>query len=193
TFMILVCGANIVDLTTHELLENNRLNEITERSGDLCGGASVDREFIKFLRRKVGDSTINKLLENHYGQFQYMVQEFCRRVKLPFTGNRNDFRTYELDLDEVCPVLKQYVAGTSKVKLEKDDWIIDLEYYDVKSMFDPVVDKILKLINGHLTASTGTCAVMFLVGGFSESKYLQTRIKQAFGAQIGEICIPKDP
>ncbi|CAG8720180.1 20778_t:CDS:10, partial [Dentiscutata erythropus] len=175
TFLVLFCGADIVDLTTHELLENNRLGEVTKRSGDLCGGTSVDREFIKFLRRKVGDSAINKLLENHYGQFQYMEQEFCRRIKFPFTGNRNDFKTYELDIEELCPVLPQYVTGTSKVKFEENDWIIDLEYEDVKSQY------------------TRTCAAMGLVGGFSESKYLQTRIKQEFGAQIREICIPSIP
>ncbi|KAF0396112.1 actin-like ATPase domain-containing protein [Gigaspora margarita] len=138
SFMIVDCGSGTVDLTTHELLENNRLGEITERSGDFCGGTYVDKEFIKFLRRKVGDSAVNLLYENHYGQLQYMVQEFCHHVKLPFTGNRKDFKTYELDIEEVCPVLKQYVTGTSKVKLEKDDWIIDLEYEDVKNMFDPV-------------------------------------------------------
>ncbi|RIB23314.1 hypothetical protein C2G38_2171683 [Gigaspora rosea] len=193
SFMIVDCGGGTVDLTTRELLENNRLGEITERSGDFCGGTYVDKEFIKFLRRKVGDSAVNLLYENHYGQLQYMVQEFCRRVKLPFTGNRKDFKTYELDIEEVCPVLKQYVTGTSKVKLEKDDWIIDLEYEDVKNMFDPVVGKIIRLINGQLNASPGTCAAMFLVGGFSESKYLQTRIKQEFGDQVKNINVPKQP
>ncbi|CAG8751287.1 29224_t:CDS:2 [Gigaspora margarita] len=86
----------------------------------------------------IGDSAVNLLYENYYSQLQYMVQEFCRHVKLPFTGIRKDFKTYELDIKEVCPVLKQYVTRTSKVKLEKDDWIINLEYEDVKNIFDLV-------------------------------------------------------
>ncbi|CAG8453450.1 12515_t:CDS:2 [Cetraspora pellucida] len=190
SFMIVDCGGGTVDLTTRELLENNRLGEITERSGDFCGGTYVDKEFIKFLKRKVGDSAINLLHENHYGQLQYMVQEFCRRVKLPFTGNKKDFKTFELDIEEVCPVLKQYVSETTKIKLDKDDWIIDLEFEDVKAMFDPVVGKIIRLISGQLNAgaSSGTCAAMFLVGGFSESKYLQARIKQEFGGQSTDIA-----
>ncbi|CAJ0765055.1 20494_t:CDS:2, partial [Entrophospora sp. SA101] len=36
------------------------------------------------------------------------------------------------------------------------------------------------------------CSVMFLVGGFSESKYLQSRIKQKFGDKL-EIAIPPNP
>ncbi|CAG8599253.1 6356_t:CDS:2, partial [Scutellospora calospora] len=195
SFMIVDCGGGTVDLTTRELLENERLGEITERSGDFCGGTYVDKEFIKFLRRKVGDSSITLLYDNHYGQLQFMVQEFCRRVKLPFTGNRKEFKTHELDIEAVCPILKQYVSGTSRSKLEKDEWIIDLEYEDVKSMFDPVVGKIIRLISGQLNAGagSGTCSAMFLVGGFSENKYLQMRIKQEFGAQVKNINVPKQP
>ncbi|CAG8822883.1 6458_t:CDS:2, partial [Gigaspora margarita] len=159
--------------------------EITERSSDFCGSTYVDKEFIKFLRRKVGDSAINLLYKNHYYQLQNIIKEFCRDVKLPFTDNRKDFRTYKFDIGEVCPMLKQYVTGTTKVELDEDDWIINLEFEDVKAMFDPVIDKIIRLINGQLN-TRGTCAAMFLVGGFSESKYLQTRIKLEF--EVPRVC-----
>ena len=36
--------------------------------------------------------------ENHYSQLQYMVQEFCRRVKIPFTGKESDYQFQEIDL-----------------------------------------------------------------------------------------------
>ncbi|CAG8840172.1 35786_t:CDS:2, partial [Gigaspora margarita] len=88
-FMIVDCGGGTVDFTTRELLENNRLGEITEYSDD-------------FLQRNI-------------------LQEFCRHVKLLFTSNRKDFKTYELDIEEGCLVLKQYVTKTSKAKLEKDN------------------------------------------------------------------------
>ncbi|KAF0553696.1 actin-like ATPase domain-containing protein [Gigaspora margarita] len=195
SLMIVDCGDGTVDLTTWELLKHNRLGEITERSSDFCGSTYVDKEFIKFLRRKVSDSAVNLFYENHYGHLQYMMQEFCRRVKLPFTGNRIDFKTCEFDIEKLCPVLKQYVTGTPKIKLEDDDWIIDLKFEDVKAMFDPVIGKIIRLINGQLNTrvDSGTCAVIFLVGGFSESKFLKTRIKQEFGSQVRNIIVPKQP
>ncbi|CAG8578538.1 41925_t:CDS:2 [Gigaspora margarita] len=90
SFMIVDCGGGIVDLMTCELLENNRLGEITECSDDFYRGTYADKEFIKFLKQKVGDSAVNLLYENHYSQLQYMVQEFCHRVKLLFIGNRKD-------------------------------------------------------------------------------------------------------
>jgi len=191
--MVVDCGGGTVDLTTRKLLENNKLSEITERTGDFCGGSYVDREFLKFLSRKLGESAINLLRENNYGQMQYMIQQFCRQLKFGFTGNRNDFDLFEFDIEENCPVLKQYCKDDIKEKMEQDDWIIDINFEDLKSMFDPVVGKIIRLIRGQLDSNKDKCSAMFLVGGFSESKYLQMRIKEEFEKLVPPIVVPKQP
>ncbi|CAJ0750341.1 9258_t:CDS:2, partial [Entrophospora sp. SA101] len=46
TLMVVDCGGGTVDLTVRKLLSKNKLSEITERSGDLCGSTYVDDEFI---------------------------------------------------------------------------------------------------------------------------------------------------
>ena len=97
--MIVDCGGGTVDLTTRKLLKDQKLGEITEAKGYYYGGSFVDEEFIKFLSSKVGSSAIELLREKHYKQFQYMVQEFCRRVKFPFTVHKENFKPFDLDLD----------------------------------------------------------------------------------------------
>ncbi|GES81264.1 hypothetical protein GLOIN_2v1030945 [Rhizophagus clarus] len=193
SFMIVDCGGGTVDLTIRKLLRDNQLSEITERTGDFCGGSYVDREFIKFLSRKLGESTINLLRENNYGQMQYIIQQFCQKSKFHFTGNRNDFDSFEFDIEEICPVLKQYCKDDIKEKMESNDWIIDINFEDLKSMFDPVIGKIIRLIRGQLDSSKDKCSAIFLVGGFSESKYLQMRVKEEFGRLVPSIIIPKQP
>ncbi|GES81267.1 hypothetical protein GLOIN_2v1502209 [Rhizophagus clarus] len=193
SFMIVDCGGGTVDLTTRRLLRDNKLSEITERTGDFCGGSYVDREFIKFLSRKLGESTINLLRENNYGQMQHIIQQFCQNSKFHFTGNRNEFDFFEFDIEEICPILKQYCKDDIKEKMEDNDWIIDVNFEDLKSMFDPVIGKIIRLIRGQLNSSRDKCSAMFLVGGFSESKYLQMRIKEEFGRLIPSIIVPKQP
>lgn len=96
--MIVDCGGGTVDLTTRQLLVGNTLGEITERTGDFCGSSYVDKEFIKFIERKVGKSTIEILKNNHYRQIQYLIQEFCKRIKLPFTGDDNS-EIAEIDIE----------------------------------------------------------------------------------------------
>jgi actin-like ATPase involved in cell morphogenesis len=73
SFMIVDCGGGTVDLTTRTLLAGGKLGGITERSSDLCGSSYVDREFLKYLGKKLGFAAMKKLKENNYGQLQYLV------------------------------------------------------------------------------------------------------------------------
>ncbi|PKY32715.1 hypothetical protein RhiirB3_451101 [Rhizophagus irregularis] len=86
-----------------------------------------------------------------------------------------------------------YCKDDIKEKMEDNDWIIDIKFEDLKSMFDPVVGKIIRLIRGQLDSSKDKCSAIFLVGGFSESKYLQMRVKKEFGKLVSAIIVPKQP
>ncbi|CAI2175026.1 5911_t:CDS:2, partial [Funneliformis geosporum] len=190
SFMVVDCGGGTVDLTRHELLQNSRLSEITERSGKNCGSSFIDKKFIEFISRKLG-KTVEFLKTNHYSSIQYMVQEFCRRVKIPFTGQKNEFQRYEIDLEEYH--LKEIVEGKEKRLLEKDDWLIYVEFNDVKTMFDPFVGDIIKLMMDQLKNNDKKCSSIMLVGGFSESRYLQDRIRKEFNKIVPNISVPTQP
>ncbi|CAG8592287.1 15175_t:CDS:2 [Acaulospora morrowiae] len=191
-FLICDIGGGTVDLTVRKLIGGDRLSELTECTGDYCGGSYVDQEFIKYVGRKVGETAISKFKASHYGQLQNLVQEFCRNVKLTFTGVLNDYKNIEIDLEEICPALKQYVEGIKRTQMEKDEWIIELDFESVKSMFDPIIGKIIRLIRAQLNES-GSLPAMFLVGGFSESKYLQSRLKEEFSKAFRHISVPPQP
>ncbi|GES84968.1 hypothetical protein GLOIN_2v1702288 [Rhizophagus clarus] len=190
-YLIVDCGGGTVDLTVRKLLPDNKLGETTMMSDGFCGGTYVDDKFLEFLEKQVSKSAMDELKEKNYGQVNYMVQQFCFHVKIPFTGEESDFETFEWDIERKCPALKKYVTGSEKNELRKNDWIIDLDFKTVKGFFDPVIDKILKLIKDQLKKCPD-CSVMFLVGGFSESKYLQTKVKQTFGDKI-KIAVPPRP
>ncbi|GES97256.1 hypothetical protein GLOIN_2v1484167 [Rhizophagus clarus] len=192
TFMIVDCGGGTVDLTTRKLLEDNQLGEITERAGDFCGSTFIDKEFIKLLEREVGKSAIDLFSDKHYGQLQYLVQEFGQNVKLPFTGNDTEFNC-EIDLEEIAPALLQYVTGPEKELMEEKEWMITLDFDTIKSMFDPIINRIIKMIRIQLDNSSEKCSAMFLVGGFGQSKYLQKRVEKEFGKSVENISIPNQP
>ncbi|CAG8528121.1 33195_t:CDS:2 [Gigaspora margarita] len=189
--IILDCGSYKVDFTIFEL-ENNELKENINKTTEFAGSACVDKEFLKFLEQNVGVSAISSLAKEYNDQFQYMLSEFQRQVKLPFTGIKKDFKVIKFDIKEVCPMLKQYVTESSRLKLERNNWIINLGFDEVKSMFDLVIDKIIKLIGLQLNLGI-TYTGMFLVGGFSESKYLQMRINHCYHNQIKNIIFLDDP
>ncbi|CAB5390973.1 unnamed protein product [Rhizophagus irregularis] len=83
---------------------------------------------------KVGANAISQVRENHYGHLQYVVQEFVRLVKMKFTGDSSQFEDPELDLDEICHVMKQYCKKEYFDKMEEVDWKIYLKFDDVKKI-----------------------------------------------------------
>ncbi|RGB27127.1 hypothetical protein C1646_819954 [Rhizophagus diaphanus] len=190
--MIVDCGDDIVNLTTHNFM-NNHLGEITNKAKDFCGSSFINAEFIKYLRKRLGDKPMDLFRDNNYGQMQYLIQQFCKYCKIPFTGYDSDF-IYELDIESTTPVLKQYVTnGKIRNTLEENEWIVEIDFKTMKSMFDPVIQKILHLIKAQLNNTYEICSTMFLVGGFSESKYLQNRIKEEFNGQVNNISVPAQP
>ncbi|GBB84451.1 hypothetical protein RclHR1_11010001 [Rhizophagus clarus] len=192
TFMVVDCGGGTVDITTHKLVGNNplQLKEVTDSIGDFCGSTFVDKEFIKFLRIKLGDRAINLLINYYYDEFQCLVQEFCKNIKMPFTGYGSEFNNYILDIKYIAPSLLQYVNEEIREKMKVNEWLIEINYEDVKCMFDPIIERIIYLIRAQLENSQECCSAMFLVGGFSESKYLQKRIKQEFHHMIRTLSVP---
>ncbi|CAG8525150.1 8434_t:CDS:10 [Ambispora leptoticha] len=196
SFLVVDCGGGTVDLTTRRLRGDGSLDEITERTGDLCGSTFVDREFLKWLGRKLGESAMENVKNNHYGNLQYLIQKFfCPRVKFLFDGDPLNFKNQDVDIEHWCPAFLKYVTGDAREQMEEEDWLIELDFNAVKEMFDPVVKKVLKLITDQLKAAADVQrpSAMFLVGGFSESKYLRKRIREEFLNQVPIIAEPRQP
>ncbi|CAG8532646.1 21632_t:CDS:10 [Gigaspora margarita] len=185
------CGT--VDLTMRKLLSNCEvaLSEVTECTGDFCGSIFIDQEFLKFLGEIVGHDAIELLCEKNYGQMQYLIRVFCQEVKTKYTGEENF--SYEFDLGRVCQALKNHVTGEINLFLDKKDWIIKICGNDVKKMFDPVIERIIQLVRLQLQNCRNTCSAIFMVGGFSASRYLQERIKKEFKNDVKYILTPPKP
>ncbi|CAG8730272.1 17763_t:CDS:2, partial [Rhizophagus irregularis] len=58
----------------------------------------------------------------------YVDREFLK------LRDQNDFDSFEFNIEEIFPVLNQYCKDEIKEKMEK--WIIDINFEDLKSMFD---------------------------------------------------------
>ncbi|PKY52338.1 hypothetical protein RhiirA4_469910, partial [Rhizophagus irregularis] len=164
SFMVVDCGSYTVDLSTCKLVGNNplQLGKVTEYIRDFCGSAFIDKEFIKFLREKLGNRGSNA-------------------------------ESFEINVRHCAPSLEQYVSKDIRKIMEKNNWVINVEYNDIKKMFDLIIDRIIRLIHIQISNSQETCLGIFLVGGFSEEKYLQERIKQEFQHKMKAISVPRIP
>ncbi|CAJ0758610.1 17136_t:CDS:2 [Entrophospora sp. SA101] len=190
--MVVDCGGGTVDLTTRKLATSDTLSEVSERTGDFCGSTYVDDEFITFLKNELGSKAMSDFKENHYDEYQYLIHHFfCPEIKFGFDGD--SFDATDLDIGRFCPALKDYITKDISDKLRKEDWLLEITYEDVLAMFDPVINRIIRLIRNQLTASKEKCSALFLAGGFSESPYLISKIKNAFGSTVSIISVPQNP
>ncbi|GES77263.1 hypothetical protein GLOIN_2v1547973 [Rhizophagus clarus] len=195
TILMIDCGENTVELATIKLLNENQLDEITERAGDYCGSSIVEKEFLNHLRKILDGRPMDLLRDNYYGQMQYMIKEFCQNVKFEFTGDDLTF-LYEMDLMEVSPIIAQYVSDEVNQKMEKTEWLIKFDYGTIKSLFDPVVERILSMIRvqfENCNEKYSMCSTISLIGSFGKSPYLQKRIRDEFSDPGINIFVPENP
>ncbi|CAG8699662.1 9076_t:CDS:2 [Rhizophagus irregularis] len=190
-FMMVNCDDDTIDLSLQKL-NDKRLSEIIIRTSGIRKSALIEAEFIKYLRKKLGDDTMDLLRDNNYGQMQFMIQQFCNSVKIHFKGDSSF--SYELDIQDTIPILTKYVINKSiRKKLEKNEWIIRIDYKGMILMLEPIIQKVFNLINDQLYKSQVICTAMFLVGSLSESIYLQNRVREEFQNQVKIISVPIQP
>ena len=60
---------------------------------------------------------------------------------------------------------------------------------EIETIFEPVLQEIIKLVSGQIKATGRIVKAVFLVGGFGESAYLLQSLRHAVGPGI-EILVP---
>jgi hypothetical protein len=192
--MIVDCGNSTIDLTTRKLVRNDplQLGKVTAHIRDIFGGNFIDNEIIKFLREILGACAIDQLIENHYGQLQYMVEIFHQRIIGFFAGDNMEFQ-YCLDIEEYAPNLLQYISEETRKIMEDNQWIVDINYNDIRKILDTFIDRIIRLIHVQLSNNKEICSAIFITGEHCEIKYLQNRIREEFNRTVKTISVPVRP
>ncbi|CAG8843527.1 22619_t:CDS:2, partial [Gigaspora margarita] len=145
----------------------NKLEEHKLQSGASflmcdCGGGTVDLT----SRNVLNDGTLGEITERTGGlcgstfvdkQFRIFLEQKLGKI---WIGELSEFRSIDLDIEKICPAL-----------MDLEDWLIEIGYEDVISIFDPVVDNIIKLIRNQLNMSK----------------------QKSFSSEIPIISVPQNP
>ncbi|KAI4283379.1 MAG: hypothetical protein L6R38_002191 [Xanthoria sp. 2 TBL-2021] len=171
---ILICdaGGGTVDIITYKILQINPLSivECTAGTGDYCGSTFVDREFEKLFIRRMG---------SHYATLssvhrQQVIKNF-EAAKVAFR-NEPEQEDFYVNLPTVGDIEE---AGVHSGNLL-------ISRAEMRSLFDPVIDRVLDLINVQVN-TVSSVNLIVLVGGFGESEYLYQRV--LMWASRAQICV----
>ncbi|KAJ6482899.1 hypothetical protein C8R47DRAFT_576571 [Mycena vitilis] len=182
-FIVCDAGGGTVDLAVYKIIGDPahlEIAEIAARSGANCGSLFLDLRF---------RALIEALLEDHPAHLDpaslaYFMHSFSEADKLTYAGRSDDdtifyfncFNVEDPD-DPSVGLLNGQLAIPGRLLRE--------------AVFDPVVDEVLELISKQLATSPNIDALL-LVGGFSGSAYLKTRVEEQFTQQIRTVARPPD-
>ncbi|EPS43601.1 hypothetical protein H072_2445 [Dactylellina haptotyla CBS 200.50] len=180
-FIVCDAGGGTVDLITYQIQQvfpDLVLRESVVGGGGKCGSTYIDEAFHRLLRQKIGPSFDNGGIwtPKKKGKGSQLMQKFeiCKRT---FGKDGNEVWFLELPVN----VEDDEENGISDNELE-------LTGNEMKSLFDPVVDNIIKLVQDQATKVktedgtggsrlAGKLTTVILVGGFGESQYLYKRLQ----------------
>ncbi|KAI7875531.1 uncharacterized protein EV154DRAFT_76114 [Mucor mucedo] len=184
-FIVCDAGGGTVDLVTYKLEVKDgvsQISQIGDAVGDTCGSTTLDKNFKDYLLKFYSDVgiTINSSTNIN---FDGVMRDFDRKHKVPyFLPNPNHGGHFNIDL----PGQKETIHLSKDVnyRLTNDNTTLEMRNDDMKTkVFDPVVERVLELFKTQFDQAKKLdkkIDVILMVGGFSQSLYLQQRIKDNF-------------
>ncbi|KAK3604536.1 hypothetical protein CHS0354_000358 [Potamilus streckersoni] len=198
-YMVLDLGGGTADITMHEKLEGSKLKEIAKASGGPWGGTAVDAAFFKLLTDIVGNPVMTAFQMKEMYDYLDLLREF-ESTKRNLTANSKEMLTMKLpaSLQNLCNEKKkctfkecvQKSDYSNQIKLVSDKMRLDPEL--VRDLFRQVTDKIVDHVEKLLQKTPGVSMIL-LVGGFSESGFVQDVIRSKFQDKLGlKVIVPRE-
>jgi len=201
-YMVVDCGGGTVDITVHQLedLTKETLKELHKASGGPHGAVGVDSEFERLLSRIFGADFVEIYRTKRSAGYVDLMAAFEAKkrtanptkesplnISLPFSFI--DYYKKSHRGHTVETAIKRY--GDPGVKWSSQGFL-RLSTETMASLFQPTLDKIKDAIENVLNSQLAEdVSIMFLVGGFAESPFLQQELRKVFGASM-RIIIPQD-
>ena len=188
-----------VDITVHKILKNGKVAEVVAASGGAAGGTNVNAALTEFLRKLWNDNFIRSLQSESSRHWLSIEHSFGKAKRSACPSSTTNVNLFSVTM----PIYRKYKEATG-VDAEKsfvnnrlglifneDDSIVAITPGAMSDIFKPTVDEILKCAGNVLRQRIGI-KYIFMVGGFSTSKYLTEAVRKAFGDKV-KVLIPEDP
>ncbi|XP_052819969.1 heat shock 70 kDa protein 12B-like [Mya arenaria] len=199
-YMVVDLGGGTADISVHERKSDGTLKEIHKASGGPWGGIFVDKNYMKMLDQLYGKEALIDLRKTEMSDYFDITREFELKKRTFGTDEPEKFvirlsvslldianKHSEKSLEERIAALdiqKNAITPRGKDKLKIDETLVQSWF---KGPIDLLIQHINSLLSGQKRKRMHT---VILVGGFSESPYVQQRLrKELHGARV---IIPAD-
>ncbi|OJJ39983.1 hypothetical protein ASPWEDRAFT_33327 [Aspergillus wentii DTO 134E9] len=175
--LVVNCGGSHTDSNVLKIEQMNPfpIFNCIERCSDSCGSMTVNKNLSSIVEANTNHLKVLKgqgarLIRRTHS---LCMEDFEGRIKAEFNNNR---RLWAADVAIEFDLAQAHLKGGSMVFTNEE----------VRQCFDPVVDRILRLITNQIQAAdiqSRRIRNIFLLGGFSASEWLIQQIIQGVPAQ----------
>jgi molecular chaperone DnaK (HSP70) len=172
--LICDCGGGTVDITTYTVTAISpslEFQELCVGIGGKCGSTYIDRNLHTLLSKRFGNAFDRIPHAKKAPGSPFMT---CFEMLKRDFGLNDDYGIREVTpLDLGIPDSEYY---------DDDERMVKLTYWDMESLFEPVISEIIKLVGQQATSAKGKTGKaidrVILVGGFGDSPYLNQVLRK---------------
>ncbi|XP_052793875.1 heat shock 70 kDa protein 12A-like [Mya arenaria] len=198
-YLVFDAGGGTVDITVHEVQDNNSLRELFKANGGNWGGTYIEKAFRNMLAEIVGNDVMDNFQATNMMDFIDLLREFEVK-KRNFNSTMSQKITFKvpiaLNVDFKAKHgkdIKDHIATKSQYK-ENVSWVSDklrLASETAKGLFHDACYSAAKHLKSLFDeGQVKDVPMILMVGGFSESAMLQDIIKEFLPNK--KIIIPAD-
>ncbi|XP_062593470.1 heat shock 70 kDa protein 12B-like [Saccostrea cucullata] len=195
-YVVADLGGGTSDITVQKVSATGKFQNLYKASGGPWGGNKVNKCFLELFVKLFGDSLFHEFCEKNMDDFFELLQNIEIKKRL-ISGDKND--TISLDIpDSLMDLYKNSLETAIKnaklhetVKARKKKRInISFSYF--QDHFKEICGKTVNLVKTiiHESVQCQQLKTLIMVGGFSESKMVQSIFRESFPGY--DVKIPLD-
>ncbi|XP_053400259.1 heat shock 70 kDa protein 12A-like isoform X2 [Mercenaria mercenaria] len=198
-YMILDAGGGTIDITVHEVQDENTLREVVAANGGGWGGIMVDKAFEDFLKELAGKDVFEQFKVQETEDWLCLQREFeVKKREIRINSARRILMHLPASFVELCEKERK-LCFTDIIALTRYAELVEIKRDKIKIskivffyLFGDPTEKTVMYVKRILNYNeTKDIKAILMVGGFSESPLLQHAVKEAFPEE--KVLIPSNP
>ena len=196
--MYFFLSGGTIDITVHEK-QGTKLKEIHKASGGPWGGTSVNRNFLDFIEKIVGSTTMKRFRDEFMEDYFDLLREFEMK-KRSLDPDSDDLVTIRVPV-ALRDIYEEVTGENIKRALRNVDFEDDLTWvgdklrmkaHIARDMFsDSIKNTISKVREILRTIAMHNVKTILMVGGYSECQLMQKAFQDAFAPDVS-VIIPHE-
>ena len=196
-FMVVDAGGGTVDITSYQVAEDGKLNELAPAAGARTGSDFINQAFLEdVLGGEFGDGIMSRLLTEQRAAVAGTMDAW-ERSKREFSAESTEDLLVPLSGPFYRALLKEQAAGRWR-RAEDPPAEILVSHQTAAALFDTSIDETVGHVERQLAEMRSLSGVtggelILLVGGFAESRYLHARFTKAAADWGARVIVPEHP